>query len=130
MSARPAEAVRGDWDGTEARDLASVRAELDELRRQVRAAYVYVLEHRNRWAPGVTAEDRVRAVAYQTCASRLLRILDTQRAAEPDPAPAAPAPPATELPVPPTTAYPATDPDYREPRPLGWLFRQGSGSRG
>lgn len=118
MSAGPAEAVRGDWDGIEAIDLVTARAELAELQRQVRGAYLDVIQHRDRWAHGTTAEDRCRAVAYQTCASRLLRILDTQRR------PAAPIEGTESLPWPRAIEHAAPPETDNERKPLGWLFRQ------
>lgn len=123
MSAGPAEAVRGDWDGSQARAQETAAAQLVELQRQVRAAYLDVIEHRDRWSHGVTAEDRVRAVAYQTCASRLLRIIDTQRHDQP----AVPEIVAEPLKPVDVDRYAAADPQHREPRPLGWLFRHRGG---
>lgn len=41
-----------------------------------RATYLSVLRERARWADDPTAEGRVRAVAYQDCASQILRALD------------------------------------------------------
>lgn len=79
MSAAPAEAVVGDWDGSRSRAERDAVTQLSDLQRQVRSAYLDAIRHRDRWSKDPTAEGRVRAVAYQTCASRLLRVLDTQR---------------------------------------------------
>lgn len=66
----------GDWTGEKTaaneaapHDLALLRARLTEL-------YIRTLQNRNRWAHGNRAIDRARAIAYQSVASDLLRILD------------------------------------------------------
>lgn len=116
MSAGPAEAVTGDWDGSRSAGAEHAEARLAELQRLVRAAYIDVLDHQRRWAHGLTAEDRVRAVAYQTCASRLLRILDSQGLL-PERSSTA------RLVAAETTPVIHTPDGPRDPHRLGWLFR-------
>lgn len=132
MSAGPAEAVTGDWDGSRTQRAEQAEARLAELQRQIRGAYIDVLEHQRRWAHGLTSEDRIRAVAYQTCASRLLRILDSQGLLpQPKPAPgrfaSAPPQPPSDADV--TRTLVQTPEGTRDPHRLGWLFRGPERSR-
>lgn len=53
-----------------------------ELRARVTQVYLTVISDRARWAKGTTAEDRARAVAYQSVAGMLLRVLDQTPAPE------------------------------------------------
>lgn len=80
--------LSGGWDGhgstasdhhtaVAARGIDAL-ARLDDLRAQVRAAYLDALADARRAATDPTASGRIRGVAHQTHASRLLRILDTQ----------------------------------------------------
>lgn len=64
----------GDWDGT----ARTPRRQLADLRDQLKNAYLDAVRDRDRASKDTSAEGRARAVAHQTHASRLLRILDSQ----------------------------------------------------
>lgn len=57
----------------------TTEAALADLREQIRAAYLDAVRSRDRAAQDPTSTGRIKAVAHQAHASRLLRILDTQR---------------------------------------------------
>lgn len=79
-SARPAEAIVGDWTGEATPAAEAAAADLADLRRQIRRVYANVLHRRDEWANSTLDGAVARAVAYQNVAGQLLRVIQSNEA--------------------------------------------------
>lgn len=75
-SAGPPEAIIGNWTGEVAPAEDTAAATLADLRRQIRGLYTDMLSRRAHWANSEAPGSVARAVAYQSMAGRLQRIIE------------------------------------------------------